>query len=151
MPSSDNVIRLDFGARAQPKPEPKAACELSAQKLKMFTGLLEQGVVMLVLDATFGGVRVPAMLSQQRDLRLNFSNLYGIKDFEYDLEGVSATLGFSQGNAFCFVPWGAVFAMQSESSEKGGFWPESLPVKNKPNARVVPKLNLVSEKNHLND
>lgn len=117
----DNVIHVDF-ARKKPLNVPR-----DAEKLKIFSQLLDKGVTMIILDARREGVCVPSALAGELDLRLNFSHQYGVKDFAYDEQGVSATLSFPEGFFFCQIPWPSVFAIQSTPSNSHVVWPEDVP------------------------
>lgn len=117
-PPHDNVVRLNI------KPPPT---ESSIKKCGAFAAALKQGITTLVLDARVAGVRVPSMYASQKDLRLNFSYRFGLKDFMFDGQGVEATLSFSEGYFFCQVPWEAVFAIESVATQTSSIWPENIP------------------------
>ncbi len=107
MDSKSNVVHVDF-ARAK-----KAPSSVEQQKFEAFCELIEQGMVMVTLDARCAGVSVPPYLAQEADLRLNFSHRFQVRDFAYDAEGVRASLSFPEGIFYCNVPWTAVLAIRS--------------------------------------
>lgn len=130
--SADNIVRINFAKNSKAHVFPVAKNKVqtrarSREKLSLFEELLEQGVVMLILDARHPNVDVPSEFSQEYDLRLNFSYRFGLKDFTFDQSGVEATLSFSHGLYFCRVPWSAVFAIQSHASKLGSVWTEDVP------------------------
>ena len=90
-------------------------------KLEIFKKGLENGIVMITLDATREGVSVPSRFSKDFALSLNFSYRYNLPDFAFDEEGVSATLSFDEGYFYCLVPWEAVYRIGNE------VWPEDFP------------------------
>ena len=141
-PSVDNVIHVDFrtkqrmsatetatggrsevGSAGDAATQPASIGELE-QLLStgegpaaLFAEWIESGMVMVTLDARRDGVRVPDHLRDSSQLNLNFSKRFGISDFTYDDEAVSGTLSFGGVPTFCFVPWGAVYVLSSQSRE----------------------------------
>lgn len=89
-------------------------------KREVFESSLEKGIASLHLDATVRGTRVPAHLSGQRNLVLNYSYRYQIPDFVFDEEGVVASLSFKGVPFQCVVPWDAVFGIGSHAD--GNFY-----------------------------
>jgi stringent starvation protein B len=133
---SDNVVRVDFAAKrpkAPPKPtrtQPPAAAELGPErpeKLRMFARLIERGMVMVTLDARAGGARVPPKFAGELQLNLNFSHRFGLADFEYDDNGVRASLSFGGQPFFCDLPWSTVYGMTSHVDGERLLWPDSFP------------------------
>jgi hypothetical protein len=49
-----------------------------------------------------------------------------IPDLNVDEEGISCTLSFSNSPHYCFLPWGAVYALIGASG-RGMVWPEDVP------------------------
>lgn len=90
--------------------------------------LLEDGAVLIHLDARREGVKVP--LAHKEDprlvLRLGFSLSPPIPDLLIDDDGVSATLTFRGTYFGCKLPWSAIYAIVSEDS-RGLIWPEDVP------------------------
>ncbi len=93
----------------------------SQEKLEYFKAKLEQGVVFIMLNAAAKGVRVPPGFAGNPMLGLNFSYSYGLTDFGFDEQGVSATLSFNEGYFYCEVPWGSVYRIEDR------LWMDDLP------------------------
>ena len=142
--SGENVVRVDFAARRQKQEQQKrdqqrvadaarsrpTSAELSPErpeKLRVFTRLVERGMVMVTLDARRDGVRVPANLAGELQLNLNFSLRFGIDDFAFDDDGVRASLSFRGTPFHCEVPWSSVYMMTSAVDAERLMWPDSLP------------------------
>lgn len=118
------VVQLDFrrrGAPAVEEPQVPSELSLSAEdrsKLTIFRRIIEDGMVMVTLDTRVEGVDVPPKFRGLPELRLNFSHLFQLPDFEYDAAGVRGSLSFQGERYRCVVPWGAVFMLYShETSE----------------------------------
>lgn len=136
---SNNVVRVDFAAkRARPTPkppkparaQPPSAAELTPErpeKLRMFARLIERGMVMVTLDARTGIARVPVKLASELQLNLNFSHRFGLEDFDYDDDGVRASLSFGGHPFFCDLPWSTVYGMTSHVDGERMLWPDSFP------------------------
>lgn len=122
--SPDNVVRVAFGA---PREAEIPADPTAAEKLEIFTRLIDAGMVLVNLDARQPGVRVPPMYEGDAQLGLNFSHRFGLDDFAYDERGVRATLSFQGAGHFCDVPWGAVFMVRSYVTGEVVLFPASLP------------------------
>jgi stringent starvation protein B len=89
--------------------------------------LLDQGMVMMHLDARRAGVEVPSYLGHEAHLRLNLSYRFLLNDLLIDDWGVGATLSF-RGQPFpCRIPWGALFALTRSGTVEGWLWQEDLP------------------------
>lgn len=129
MPSKppNNVVQVDFKRTPKKKSAiPTESNVISKQKLKVFADLIQQGTVSVILDARADCVKVPADFKDSHNLRLNFSHRYGIKDFAYDEEGVSATLSFDQGFYFCAIPWSVVFLIEMADGKYRTVWSEAV-------------------------
>lgn len=87
---------------------------LSLKKREIFTQCLKSGVTSVMLDATVAGVVVPESFMGARDLTLNYSYLYNIRDFSFDENAIVASLSFSGVPFKCTVPWSAVLSISSE-------------------------------------
>ena len=133
---SDNVVRVDFSAKrpkVTPKPtrlQPPAAVELGPErpeKLRVFARLIERGMVMVTLDARTGLARVPPKLAGELQLNLNFSHRFGLEDFDYDDDGVRASLSFGGQPFFCDLPWSTVYGMTSHVDGERLLWPDAFP------------------------
>ncbi|QED26875.1 hypothetical protein FRD01_06390 [Microvenator marinus] len=129
---SDNpegkVIHVAFGAARNPEPEvQEPVSEEAKHKLEVFSELIESGIVMVTLDTRVEGVHVPQQFAGMPQLHLNFSYDYQIPDFDFDGEGVRASLSFSGVNTFCEIPWDAVYMMRPETIEDSVVFPMSFP------------------------
>lgn len=133
----DNVIRVDFGGpRSQPEPDEIEAegpgpsgivSGTGEEKHRIFADLLEEGTVMLTLDARRDGVVLPDQFADQFRLNLNFDHLFGIPDFDYDDDGVRASLSFGGVDRWCDIPWSAVYMMRGVESPDVVLFPGQLP------------------------
>jgi hypothetical protein len=109
-----NVVRVDFSARARKTtPQPHMVVEVKPaadepEKLQTFRRLI-------------------ARFHNTLELSLNFSHRFGIPDFNYDVDGVRASLSFQGHPMLCDVPWSAVYGMRSEVSREVQAWPADLP------------------------
>ena len=118
----ENVVRLDFqrsSTRRSPRPERDENQEVSAEdraKLEIFSEIIEEGMVMVTLDTRLPEVYVPPKFRGLPELRLNFSHLFQLSDFEYDTQGVRASLSFQGRRHFCDLPWAAVFMLYSHET-----------------------------------
>ncbi len=123
----DNVVELDFEGGASPSEqknvEPRS--EKDRAKFEVFETMIADGMVMVTLDTRVDGVKVPPKFQGLSELRLNFSYLFQIEDFDFDGRGVRASLSFQGTRHFCDIPWEAVFMVYShESGEFAVFEPE---------------------------
>ena len=91
--------------------------------------LLEQGPVLVHVDAQVSGVSVPERLAEDPKLVLRFG--YGlspeIPDLEVDETAITGTLTFGGVPHRCVLPWPAVYAVVSEIDQRGMVWPEDVP------------------------
>lgn len=132
---ADNVVHLDFRRRAtrrSPRPVEDEVTHTasddpaSAVKYRLFCKMIDIGMVMVTLDTRLPGVTVPPKFKGLSELRLNFCHDFRIDDFDYDEEGVRASLSFEGKRSFCDVPWTAVFMLYSHpSGEVVVFEPDS--------------------------
>lgn len=99
----------------------------SRAKWAAFSEMIEDGMVMVTLDSRRPGVDVPAEFRGVPALNLNFSLRFYIEDFDWDLDGVRATLAFESGEYLCIVPWTAVYVMSCVTSEKVFVAPDDMP------------------------
>ncbi len=116
----DNVVHLDFDRRPTAKsPRPKREIrpdESAKAKFEVFQLMIEEGMVMVSLDTGVEGVEVPPRFEGLPELHLNFSHMFHIDDFDYDLEGVRASLSFQGTRYFCDIPWASVSRLYSHNS-----------------------------------
>jgi len=99
----------------------------SEVKLEVFSDMIEQGVVMVTLDARRDGVEVPAKHEGDPRLNLNFSHGFQVPDFRYDSDGVRASLLFDGRDVWCDVPWEAVYMLHSQGTDEIVQFPSSMP------------------------
>ncbi len=97
------------------------------EKRSTFLTMLDKGMTMLHLDARAPGVDVPANLSDQSHLRLNFSYKFQLPIFDIGRTLVRAALSFGGKDYVCVIPWEAVFGMTHHSSGDYKLWPEDMP------------------------
>ena len=131
---NDNVIQVNFGAARAPEPESESAAvdevpvdPAAAQKHEAFARLIEVGTVMITLDARVPGVLVPGAFEGDLQLNLNFCHEFRIPDFDFDQNGVRASLSFSGRDHWCDIPWFAVYMMRSHENGDVMVFPSSLP------------------------
>lgn len=96
-------------------------------KRSLLERLLDQGMVMVHLDARRTGVDVPGDLRDEADLRLNLSYRFAHGDLAVGEDDVQATLNFSGGPYRCEVPLPAIFALVSHVTGEGFFFPGDAP------------------------
>lgn len=121
MDDENNVIRVNFGKKEVEEPEPEP------DKFAVFTKLIENGTVMITLDARADGVSLPSQFESEFRLNLNFCYSFGIPDFLFNPKGLSASLSFSGVDSWCDIPWEAVYMMRSHIENNVVLFPESLP------------------------
>ncbi len=98
------------------------------KKREVVVKLLEDGPVLVHLDARRGGVDVPDQHKSEPKLvlRLGHGLTPPIPDLDIDDTGIHATLTF-RGKPFpCRIPWAAVYAVVAEDG-RGLVWPEHVP------------------------
>lgn len=90
--------------------------------------LLERSEARVYLDARKDGVRLPAHLRSEPQLRLDYS--YGfhppIADLIVDDDGIGATLSFNQRPQQTFIPWRAVYLI-ADYDGNGAVWQDDIP------------------------
>lgn len=97
-------------------------------KKERLLAALEQGMVMIHLDARRPGVLVPQELRNESHLRLNLSYRFDPPDLSVTEWGVRSTLSFGGKRFTVAVPWSALFAIASHVT-KELFWmyPDDMP------------------------
>lgn len=99
----------------------------STEKKERLEKALDQGMVMIHLDARRPCVEVPEHLRGEAHLRLNLSYRFVPSDLTVNEGGIRSTLSFS-GERFCvFVPWGALFAINSHTTKEFWMYPDDMP------------------------
>ncbi len=88
--------------------------------------LLEQGMVLVTLDARVVGVDVPAHLADDPQLRLNLSYRFGLP-MTLDESGVDATLTFGGQPHKCRIPWESIYLMVSHVTGRPILFPADVP------------------------
>lgn len=152
---SDNVIQVQFGSSAPKIETPRKAHEKrieiderNREKKQVFESFLDaNAIAMLIIDATQPDVRVPEMFREESDLRLNFCLEYRIPEFCVDNVGVRGSLSFSDGFAFCDIPWTRVFAIRDADNGETYMWPEDSPkgpISKAEKPATKPKLKLLT-------
>ena len=85
------------------------------------------GMVMVHLDARRPGVVVPPEFRTESHLRLNLSYRFHPPDLSVGEWGIRSTLRFSGKRFTVAIPWSAVFAIISHSSQEFWTFPEDMP------------------------
>ncbi len=98
-------------------------------KHRIFGHMLQDGDVFLHLDPRTNGVGLPELFDDQPMLvlQLGLDMAIPIPDLEITAKGISATLSFHRSPFSCFVPWVAVFAMNSING-MGWCWYDDTPL-----------------------
>ena len=110
-------------------------------KKERLLAALEQGMVMIHLDARRPGVLVPPHLRNESHLRLNLSYRFDPPDLSVSDWGVRSTLSFSGTRFTIAVPWSALFAIASHvTKELGWVFPEDVPDELLPQATMTTKV-----------
>ncbi|SEL47782.1 stringent starvation protein B [Stigmatella aurantiaca] len=97
-------------------------------KKERLLAALEQGLVMVHLDARRPGVLVPTHLRNESHLRLNISYRFDPPDLAVGEWGVRSTLSFSGSRFTVAVPWSALFAITSHVTKEFWLYPDDIPV-----------------------
>src|SRR5688500_2449421 len=102
--------------------------KLTQEKRSLLLKLLEEGVVMIHLDARQEGVMVPERFREDPHLRLNLDYAFRIPDFSVGEVEVKASLSFSGRPYPCLIPFLAIWGMSSHKTGQSVIFPESLPL-----------------------
>ena len=89
--------------------------------------LLEEGMVMVILDARSDEVEVPSHLKNDPQLRLNLSHRFE-NPLHLDNWGVKTTLSFAGANHRCSLPWDSIYVLFSHVGGDPYLFPEEVPV-----------------------
>jgi len=111
-------------------------------KKERLLAALDQGMVMIHLDARRPGVLVPASLRNEAHLRLNLSYRFDPPDLTVGEWGVRSTLSFSGSRFKVAVPWSALFAIASHVTKESWMYLEDMPpelLQQAPGARPPPQ------------
>ena len=98
----------------------------TATKKNVLEQLLDQGMVLVAIDARVEGVDVPDHLGRDPQLRLNLSYRFGLP-ISVDEWGVAATLTFAGIPYDCRFPWKSMFLMVSHVSGQPYLFPDDIP------------------------
>jgi stringent starvation protein B len=98
----------------------------TATKKNVLEQLLDQGMVLVALDARVDGVEVPSHLGRDAQLRLNLSYRFGLP-MTVDEWGILATLTFAGVPFNCRFPWRSVFLLVSHVSGQPYLFPDDIP------------------------
>jgi stringent starvation protein B len=96
-------------------------------KKERLLAALDQGMVMIHLDARRPGVLVPASVRGEAHLRLNLSYRFDPPDLTVGEWGVRCTLSFSGSRFTVAVPWSALFAIASHVTKEFWMYPDDMP------------------------
>lgn len=96
-------------------------------KKERLLAALDQGMVMIHLDARRPGVLVPAQMRGEHHLRLNLSYRFDPPDLSVGDWGVRSTLSFSGSRFTVAVPWSALFAITSHASKESWMFSDDVP------------------------
>lgn len=99
----------------------------AAEKKERLLQALDQGMVMVHLDARRPGVLVPVSLRTEAHLRLNLSYRFDPPDLSVGDWGVRSTLSFSGSRFTVAVPWSALFAITSHTTKEFWMYPDDMP------------------------
>ncbi len=128
MGDEDNVIRVNFGGPAAAEPEePSEPRPTDPEKLALFSDMVDEGTVLVTIDARRPDVVVPPQFKDELRLNLNFCHMFGIPDFDYDEFGVRASLSFGGVDQWCDIPWDAVYMLRSHVENDAMLFPDSVP------------------------
>lgn len=97
------------------------------EKKERLLAALDQGMVMIHLDARRPGVLVPRDLTGEAHLRLNLSYRFDPPDLTVGDWGVRSTLSFGGSRFKIAVPWSALFAITSHVSKEFWLYPDDMP------------------------
>lgn len=112
------------------------------EKKERLLHALDQGMVMIHLDARRPGVLVPQQLRQEPHLRLNLSYRFDPPDLTVGEWGVRCTLSFSGSRFTVAVPWSALFAITSHVTKESWVYTEDMPLELFPPAAATAKVPL---------
>src|SRR4051812_42821950 len=99
----------------------------AAEKKERLLQALDQGMVMVHLDARRPGVLVPVNLRGEAHLRLNLSYKFDPPDLSVGEWGVRSSLSFSGSRFTVAVPWSALFAITSHATKEFWMYPDDMP------------------------
>ncbi len=89
--------------------------------------LLDEGLVLVHLDARRSGVEVPANHAEDPALVLKLSRRFHLPEFEVGPLAVVAALSCAGERFRCVLPYDAIFAFSTQEQPLVDFYPESAP------------------------
>jgi stringent starvation protein B len=91
--------------------------------------LMGEGPILVQVDARRPGVSVPERLQgdPRLVLRFGYDLTPAIGDLDIGEEALAGTLSFGGVAHRCVLPWTAVYAVVSESDQRGMVWPDDVP------------------------
>lgn len=95
-------------------------------KKQLLLDMLEEGMVMLHLDARHPDVQIPDFLKDDFQLRLNLSYRFADVNLSVDNESIHAVLSFQRTPFACVLPLQAVWGVSSQDT-KLQIFPQDLP------------------------
>ncbi len=98
------------------------------QKRARLLSLLDDGMVLVRIDATHEGVDVPEHLRGTPGLALNLSYRFRAPVFEVGPFAVQASLSFGGDRHLCVLPYDAIYLLQSHATGTVVVFPEDAPV-----------------------
>lgn len=102
------------------------------EKRRVLEQLLDEGMVMVHLDARRDGVDVPEHLRSDPALALNLSHRFHLDVFDIGSDAVEASLSFQGRTYLCRLPWTAIFALTSHVTGRSIVFPTSVPPELRP-------------------
>lgn len=131
--SADEFV--DMVGRPPEEVEPSPAIDADEvpdlpPKREFIAEILDEGPVLLHVDARYDGVVVPERLKVDPRLVLRFGHGLApeITDLAADEEEIAGTLTFGGVPFHCMLPWPAVYAAVSEVSQQAMVWPDDVPL-----------------------
>jgi stringent starvation protein B len=114
------------------------------EKKDRLLAALDQGMVMVHVDARRPGVLVPTHLRPEAHLRLNLSYRFDPPDLSVGEWGVRSTLTFNGTRFTVALPWSALFAITSHVSREFWLYPDDMPPELVEQTQVTQKASLES-------
>ena len=97
------------------------------EKKDRLLSALDQGMVMVHLDARRPGVLVPRHLCGESHLRLNLSYKFDPPDLTVGEWGIRSSLSFNGSRFKVAIPWSALFAITSHLTKEFWLYPDDMP------------------------
>jgi stringent starvation protein B len=107
---------------------PLARRARAREKHALLVQLLQEGMVMVHVDARRSAVRVPPQFATEPGLALNLSWRFPDARMKLNERGIAATLSFGGLPFRCQLPWSSVWGMRTAKGVFQRFWEADLPV-----------------------